>query len=109
VQPGAATLHIHEGVIGHVLVDCNQRNEQAARTGGVLRYCPKDAAMSSLFEDLAPARLGVAVPALSRRLFGLQPTSDVVDGDGVHSGTAQGAVNTTLVRYGLGYWRVPGE
>lgn len=57
--------------------------------------------MTSLFEDLAPARHGVAVsPTIETFLSGLQISVDGgVDANDVHSGTAQGAVNTKLLGF----------
>ncbi|WP_131811579.1 hypothetical protein [Mycolicibacterium peregrinum] len=56
--------------------------------------------MSNLFDDLAPARHGVAVsPTIEAFLSGLQVSNDVVDGNDAHSGTAQGTVNTKLLGF----------
>lgn len=56
--------------------------------------------MSSLFEDLAPARRGVAVPpTIESFLSGLVVLEDVPDGNGAHTGTAQGGVSTKLLGF----------
>lgn len=57
--------------------------------------------MSTLFDDLAPARHGVAIPGtIQAFLAGLEASGgDVVDGNGVHSGKAQGAVDTKLLGF----------
>jgi hypothetical protein len=56
--------------------------------------------MTSLFDDLTPARHGVAVPAtIQAFLSGLQSSNHTVDGNGVHSGSTQGAVDTKLLGF----------
>jgi hypothetical protein len=54
----------------------------------------------SIFDDLDQARRGVAISeAIQAFLSGLQASNDVVDGNGVHSGTAQAAVDTKLLGF----------